>query len=86
MPCRSSGVWSISRSDTSWPAADWGACEEPERLVLADAQTSGGLLLSSSNPGALTAALETAGVVHAVIGEIVDGDPGSIGVRGRPAA
>ena len=67
-------------------STDWGASEEPERLVLADAQTSGGLLLSSSNADVLTAALDAAGVSNAVIGEIVEGAPGSIGVRGRPAA
>jgi selenide,water dikinase len=65
---------------------EWGACEEPERLVLADAQTSGGLLLASSDVTPLMSALDAAGVVHAVIGEIVQGEAGSIEVRGRPAA
>jgi selenide,water dikinase len=64
---------------------EWGDCEEPERLVLADAQTSGGLLLSSNDVTTLTSALDAAGVVHAVIGEIVEGEAGFIEVRGRPA-
>lgn len=56
-----------------------------ERLVLADAQTSGGLLLAidPSRAPALRAALEARSVLAAEIGEAVAGEPGRIAVRGR---
>jgi selenide,water dikinase len=55
---------------------------EPRRLLLADAQTSGGLLLASpprSLPGLLDA-LEGNAPVAAVVGEIEEGPPGRIHV------
>jgi selenide,water dikinase len=51
------------------------------RLVLADAQTSGGLLLAvpRENESALLAELEARGTpTHAVIGEIVSGEAGRL--------
>jgi selenide,water dikinase len=65
------------------PVTDWGACTPPEQLVLADAQTSGGLLLATADPGALLDGLEAAGVAAAVIGRVTQGTPGSIAVAGR---
>ncbi len=62
---------------------DWGALTHPEQLVLADAQTSGGLLIATRHPEALRTALDARGVAHADIGEIVAGAPGAIAVTGR---
>jgi selenide, water dikinase len=59
---------------------DWGACTTPEQLLLADAQTSGGLLLASSDPDALLAA----GVGAQVIGATTEGTLGAVRVTGRP--
>ncbi|HEV7534741.1 MAG TPA: AIR synthase-related protein, partial [Acidimicrobiia bacterium] len=58
--------------------------EEESKLVLADAQTSGGLLLAvePSRAGALVAALGRFGTpAAAVIGHTVEGTPGRIGIR-----
>jgi selenide,water dikinase len=60
----------------------WGACTPPEQLVLADAQTSGGLLLAIDDPGALVAA----NVGARVIGVTTDARPGTIEVSGRLSA
>jgi selenide, water dikinase len=54
---------------------DWGDLTTPEQVVLADAQTSGGLLVASEGP--MDTDLFTA------IGAVVTGDPGSITVTGR---
>jgi selenide, water dikinase len=56
-------------------AVDWGELTPPEQIVLADAQTSGGLLVAST--GEMDASL------FAPIGQVVEGDPGSIAVTGR---
>jgi selenide,water dikinase len=66
------------------PHVDWSELDEPERLLLADAQTSGGLLIATTRPGDLIAALDRRSVEHAAIGETVAGTPGSVVVRGRP--
>jgi selenide,water dikinase len=58
--------------------------EEPMRLVLSDAQTSGGLLLCmpAANVAAALAALADGGVPRAaLIGRVVGRGPGSIAVR-----
>ena len=60
------------------------AVDEPTRLVLADAQTSGGLLLAvdPADEANLVAALEAAGVpVAASIGEFEEGDPGRLRIE-----
>ncbi len=62
---------------------DWGSCTPPEQLVLADAQTSGGLLLATADPGGLLEGLTAAGVAAAAIGSLTQGTPGSIAVTGR---
>ena len=65
------------------PHVEWGSLTEPEQLLLADAQTSGGLLVATREPDALVAALTSRGVVGRVVGQVVDGPPGSVTVRGR---
>ena len=54
---------------------DWGALTTPEQVVLADAQTSGGLLVASARE------MDTSFFVP--IGEVVAGEPGTIVVEGR---
>jgi selenide, water dikinase len=54
---------------------DWGDLTSPEQIVLADAQTSGGLLVASA--GAMDPTL------FVEIGETVAGAPGTITVTGR---
>ena len=64
----------------------WHGIDEAERLVCADAQTSGGLLLAVS-PGAVDgvmAGLAEAGTPAAArIGRLVDGPPGAVDIRRR---
>jgi cysteine desulfurase len=62
------------------------AVSEPVRTILADAQTSGGLLaaIPSSAVAALVARLEAAGDVAAVIGAVVRRGGGRIEVRRGP--
>jgi selenide,water dikinase len=55
---------------------------EPERLILADAQTSGGLLIAAKHEPALETALREEGVSFARIGNVVPGEPGRISVTG----
>ncbi len=66
-------------------ATDWGDLSEAEQLVLADAQTSGGLLIAAPDPGAMQEALHARSLpVHAV-GTIVEGPAGRMTVAGRLA-
>ena len=67
------------------PWVDWGELPEDERLILADAQTSGGLLLAVSEGRAeeLRGALGRRGVEGAVVGRAFPGEAGRIDVRGR---
>jgi len=55
---------------------------ERERLILCDAQTSGGLLMAvpPAVRGPLLADLARAGAPAAEVGEVVDGPPGRIEV------
>jgi selenide,water dikinase len=60
---------------------------ETDRLILADAQTSGGLLLAvpPEREGQLLEALAANGtLVRAVVGELVEGEPGRIEVGSEP--
>jgi selenide, water dikinase len=70
------------------PSTDWGELAEVEQLVLADAQTSGGLLVAvpERRAGALLAALSARGIAAAEVGVLHEGPPGRIGVVGHPAA
>ena len=64
---------------------DWGDLDSVEQLVLADAQTSGGLLVAveEDRVGAFLEALSARSVEGAVIGRATDSEPGHIAVRGR---
>jgi selenide, water dikinase len=61
----------------------WGSLEEPEQMVLADAQTSGGLLLATREGERLERAFERRGLPLWRIGQVHDGPPGRITVSGR---
>lgn len=65
---------------------DWGELTPPEQLVLADAQTSGGLLIATHQVDELRAALGSRDVANAEIGRIVEGPSGRITVAGRVEA
>ncbi len=67
------------------PHVQFGRLREPEQLVLADAQTSGGLLIAATDHEWLADALAGAGVRAADIGVTVAGRPGTIAVTGRLA-
>ena len=88
------GVLDLARGDVvaggtkrnhAWvsPTTGWGECTVPDQYLLADAQTSGGLLIATGDPAALGVALSGRGVRFAEIGEIVDGPAGRIEVTGR---
>ncbi len=70
------------------PSTDWGACTRPEQELLADAQTSGGLLIAvpEVRAVALEEALARRGIPPARVGVVVAGEPGRIRVEGRPVA
>ena len=53
-------------------AVDWGTCPEPTRVILADAQTSGGLLLCvpEARLDAVRAVLAAHDAQHAVVGRV----------------
>ncbi len=66
------------------PAVDWGSVAEAEQFVLADAQTSGGLLLCvpEGSVATMVSDLERAGTpAAAVVGRLTDGPPGTITLR-----
>jgi selenide,water dikinase len=74
-----------SKRNHAWlgPTTDWGVLTRPEQLVLADAQTSGGMLLATADAKALVASLAAQGVPGSVVGAVIDGAPGHIEVSGR---
>jgi selenide,water dikinase len=65
------------------PNVQWGRLTEPEQMVLADAQTSGGLLVAATDHEWLAGALAGANVPFADIGVTVASRPGTIAVTGR---
>jgi selenide,water dikinase len=67
------------------PSVDWGELPSAEQLVLADAQTSGGMLISvpQDRVGALERALVGRGILAAEVGAVASGEPGRIRVTGR---
>jgi selenide, water dikinase len=65
------------------PSTSWGELTEPEQLVLADAQTSGGLLIATQHADALAIALRDRGVIVSEIGRVVSGVPGHVSLGGR---
>jgi selenide,water dikinase len=65
------------------PHVDWGDLDEPDQLLLADAQTSGGLLIATTDPERLRGALKQRGVHGAVIGTTSSREPaGRITIEG----
>jgi selenide,water dikinase len=67
------------------PNVDWGELSTPEQLVLADAQTSGGLLIATLDAERMGRELASRGVAWADIGIAVGDGPGKIAVTGRLA-
>jgi selenide,water dikinase len=70
------------------PHTDFGTADPSTRLLLADAQTSGGLLIASAQDR-LDGLLENLAAARtpaaAVVGRLVAGPPGRIRVSGEPA-
>jgi selenide,water dikinase len=64
----------------------WGDLPRAEQLVLADAQTSGGMLIATRDPARLHDAAAERGVPLRQVGRVVEGAPGRITVTGRLAA
>jgi selenide,water dikinase len=64
---------------------DFGNLPEPEQMILADAQTSGGLLVAAKHKPSMEAALRDHDVPFASIGTVVAGEPGHITVSGALA-
>jgi selenide,water dikinase len=67
------------------PSVTWGDLDEAEQFVVADAQTSGGLLIASTQPDALIAAFGGRGLPLQRIGATEDGPAGRIRIEGRLA-
>ena len=63
----------------------WGRLSLPEQLVLADAQTSGGLLIAALDHEWMAGELTRRGIAWADIGVTAAGRPGTIAVTGRLA-
>jgi selenide,water dikinase len=91
------GVLDLARRDVvaggtkrnhAWlqPTTDWGSCTTPEQLVLADAQTSGGLLLATADPGRLLPLLEATGSLARPVGATIEGAAGHVEIAGRVAS
>ena len=83
---RAGVVPSGTKRNHAWlqPFTTWGELTAPEQHVLADAQTSGGLLLATSDAPALLETLRAEEVAGVVIGRCADGAPGIV-VGGRVA-
>jgi selenide, water dikinase len=67
------------------PHTDFGDVPDPQRAILADAQTSGGLLIAATREASLQAAFRARDVPFARIGIVVAGEPGRITVSGSIA-
>jgi selenide,water dikinase len=65
---------------------DFGNLPEPEQMILADAQTSGGLLIAAKHKPSMESAFRDHDVPFARIGTVVAGDPGRITVSGSLGA
>jgi selenide,water dikinase len=65
------------------PWITWGELDEIEQLILADAQTSGGLLIAAADPDALEGAFAARGLHLQRIGATEQGQPGRIRITGR---
>jgi selenide, water dikinase len=69
-------------------SVEWGGLSESEQLVLADAQTSGGLLISvpEDRVKQLRGSLTSRGVTAAEVGAVEEGDAGRMRITGRVGA
>ena len=76
-------AWTGRNHEFVDPWVDWGDLPRTEQLVLADAQTSGGLLIATTRPDVLEAALGARGLPVQRIGETTAGPSGRIRVTGR---
>jgi selenide,water dikinase len=65
------------------PHTDWGELPEPEQVILADAQTSGGLLIAATAGDRLAEELGRRAVPFGEIGRVEEGEPGTIRITGR---
>ncbi len=65
------------------PSTGWGELTGPEQMTLADAQTSGGLLIAATDGDRLSTELAARRVPFAEIGEVSGGPAGRITVTGR---
>jgi selenide,water dikinase len=65
------------------PVVDWGDLTDEEQIVLADAQTSGGMLIATRHPDRLAEALDRRGVPSRLVGRTAEGPPGTVRVTGR---
>jgi selenide, water dikinase len=65
---------------------DFGNVPEPEQMILADAQTSGGLLIAAKHRPSMESAFRDHDVPFARIGTVVAGEPGRITVSGSLGA
>ncbi|MGH2635181.1 MAG: AIR synthase-related protein, partial [Actinomycetota bacterium] len=88
------GVLALARSDVVpggtkrnhayvSPHVDWGGLTAPEQFVLADAQTSGGLLIAATDGDRTAEELGSRRVPFAEIGVTDGGPPGRIRAVGR---
>jgi selenide,water dikinase len=64
-------------------SVSWGETSLPEQLALADAQTSGGLLIATRREEELEDALRARGIPVHRVGVVTDGPVGHIAVSGR---
>jgi selenide,water dikinase len=62
---------------------DWGGLSDVDQLLLADAQTSGGLLIATTTPKRLLLALFSRGVEATQVGTTREGRPGHVRVLGK---
>ena len=67
------------------PHMEFGVLPDPERAILADAQTSGGLLIAATHGASLEAGFRKLDVPFARIGSVTAGEPGRVVVRGALA-
>jgi selenide,water dikinase len=65
------------------PAVDWGDLPVEEQIVLADAQTSGGMLIVARDPDRLGEALARRDVPFRLVGRTAEGTPGAVRITGR---
>jgi selenophosphate synthase len=67
------------------PSTAWGGLPLDQQYLLADAQTSGGLLIAAQRPDELEAAFVERHVSFARIGEVRAGPAGTVSVHGSLA-